>query len=58
MDYRKYVVCTKGWVNKKSPKDRVEFRKLMLKRYPTPDHWKHVQFSNEVHFGYGPEQKA
>lgn len=26
----------------------------MLKRYPAVDDWKHVRFSDEVHFGWSP----
>ena len=28
----------------------------MLQRYPNPDDWKHIQFSDLVHPGYGPSQ--
>ncbi len=27
----------------------------MLANYPTPEHWMHVRFSDEVHFGLGPK---
>jgi hypothetical protein len=29
----------------------------MLERYPEPDDWKRVRFSDEVHFGYGPQHR-
>lgn len=27
----------------------------MLRRHPDPEDWDRVRFSDEVHFGYGPE---
>lgn len=27
----------------------------MLKKYPDPEDWDRVRFSDEVHFGYGSE---
>jgi hypothetical protein len=29
----------------------------MLERYPRPKDWHHVRFSDEVHFGWGPQGK-
>jgi hypothetical protein len=29
----------------------------MLERYPRPEDWHHVRFSNKVHFGWGPQGK-
>ncbi len=29
----------------------------MLERYPNPEDWDHVRFSDEVHFGWGPQGK-
>lgn len=28
----------------------------MLSRYPTKEHWRRVRFSDEVHFGYQPQE--
>lgn len=56
MGYRQCVACRKGWCNPSTAKDRIEFAKIMLQRYPEPDDWKPVRFSDEVHFGYGPSQ--
>ena len=33
----------------------MEFARVMLKKYPKPEDWSRVRFSDEVHFGYGPE---
>jgi hypothetical protein len=30
---------------------------VMLERYPRPEDWHHVRFSDEVHFGWGPQGK-
>ena len=29
----------------------------MLEQYPDPIDWENIQFSNEVHFGWGPKHK-
>ena len=34
---------------------RMEFARVMLKKYPKAQEWSRVRFSDEVHFGYGPE---
>ncbi|KAF1987341.1 hypothetical protein K402DRAFT_412293 [Aulographum hederae CBS 113979] len=54
-DYHKCVACRRGWVSEDLAKRRVEFAKIMLSKYPNPDQWKHVRFSDEVHFGLGPQ---
>ena len=51
MDYRKCIACTRGWVNKKTAGKRLDWARYMLEKYPEPDDWKCVCFSDEVHFG-------
>ena len=36
---------------------RIEFSHKMLQLRPNPDDWKDVRFSDEVHFGLGPQRK-
>ena len=57
MDYHKCVACRRGWVSKNLAERRVEFARRMLAKYPTPEHWKKIRFSDEVHFGLGPQGK-
>ena len=57
MDYRKCVACKKGWVNEKTARDRKAWAEVMKGRYPRPEDWYRVRFSDEVHFGYGPQAK-
>jgi DNA-binding transcriptional MocR family regulator len=54
LDYRKYIVCQRGWVSPKTVVRRLEYAKVMLARYPDAEDWKRVRFSDEVHFGWGP----
>jgi hypothetical protein len=57
MDYSKCVAYQKGWVSLKTAARRLEWAIFMLKRYPSPNDWKRVRFSDEVYFGYGPQEK-
>lgn len=57
MEYHKCIACRMGWVNKKTRKDRLEYATVMLQRYPNPQDWYRVRYSEEVHFGYGPQDK-
>ena len=56
-DYHKCIACRKGWVSPRTATRRVEYAAVMLERYPTKQHWEPVRFSDEVHFGYGPQGK-
>ena len=57
MNYRKYIACKKGWVNEKIARDRKAWAQVMKERYPKPEDWCRVRFSDEVHFGYDPQGK-
>lgn len=52
-NYRRCVACRRSWVNPQHARRRVEWATTMLNRYPTPDHWKNVRFSDETHLGFG-----
>ena len=55
LDYHKCIACCKGWVSDKLGQLRKNQAATMLKRYPDPDDWKHIRFSNKVHFCLGPQ---
>jgi len=55
LDYHKCIACRRGWVSKDVRERRVEFARRMLAKYPLPEQWKRVRFSDEVHFGLGPQ---
>lgn len=57
LDYEKCIACVKGWLGEKPMERRVEYADTMLIRYPKPEDWDRVRFSDEVHFGWGPEGK-
>lgn len=53
LNYRKCVACKKFWVNERLKEKRRDWADYMLKKYPDPEDWKRVRFSDECHFGYG-----
>lgn len=55
MNYHKCIACRKGWVNESTARRRVEYATVMLNRYPESKDWYRVRFSDEVHFGWGPQ---
>ena len=57
MHYRKCIACKKGWVNEKPARDRKAWAEVMKQKYPEPEDWFRVRFSDEVHFCYGPQGK-
>ena len=44
-------------MNEKTRKLRMKWSDAMLSRYPNAEDWKRVRFSDEVHFGWGPQGK-
>lgn len=57
MDYHKCIACQKGWVSAPTAANRVRYAQEMLHKYPNKEDWHHVRFSDEVHFGWGPQGK-
>jgi len=55
LDYHKCVACQKAYVSPHLAERRKAWAKTMLERYPNPEDWKHVRFSDEVHFSLGPQ---
>ena len=57
MDYHKCIACSKGWISEKLAKKRKEWARIMLEKYPKPEDWHRVRFSDEVHWSIGAEEK-
>jgi hypothetical protein len=57
MSYHKCIACTKAWCNNSTAKHRVEWSTVTKERYPEPEDWKPVRFSDEVHWSLGPQGK-
>jgi transposase len=58
MGYRRCVACRKGFISDAIAAKRVKFATDMLTKYPNPEDWRHVRFSDEVHLGYGSEGRV
>lgn len=58
LDYRRCIACRTTWVSPRAAKRRVDFAYTMLQKYPKASDWHSVRFSDEVHFGYGPEGRS
>jgi hypothetical protein len=57
LDYHKCVACRKAWVNRYIARECVNYANLMVSRYPNKTDWRHIRFSDEVHFSLGPQGK-
>jgi len=57
MDWSKCIACTKGWVSQRHAETRKSWASVILDRYPAKENWRRVRFSDEVHWGVGPEGK-
>ncbi len=57
LHYSKCIACSKSWVSPSAARNRLRFAIEMLRKYPTPEAWRRVRFSNEVHFGLGLQGK-
>jgi hypothetical protein len=58
LHYHKCVACSKGWVSKQLAQKRKDWAEVMLQKYPDPENWRCVRFSDEVHWSVGPEGKV
>ena len=43
--------------NEKTAKDRMNWATVMLEKYPYPEDWHRVRFSDQVLVGYGTQDK-
>jgi hypothetical protein len=50
-----FVAVTKPFLDENLAELRLQWAKDMLAKYPKPEDWRHVRFSDEIHFGWGPE---
>ena len=57
-NYHKCIAYRKGWVDEVTAKKRYAFAEDMLRMRPDPADWEDVRYSDECHFGYGPNRKA
>ncbi len=57
LNYRKCIACKKGQINEKTARDRKTWAQTIKEKYPKPEDWYRVRFSDEVHFGYGLQGK-
>ncbi|KAH8799419.1 hypothetical protein F5884DRAFT_811921 [Xylogone sp. PMI_703] len=57
LNFRMCIACEKSCFLTFGRK-RIEYSRIMLERYPEPEDWWHVRFSDEVHFGWGPSGKV
>lgn len=51
LDYHKCLACQQGWQLPRSAANRVQYVQVILERYPEPEDWDCLRFSDEVHFG-------
>lgn len=52
-NYHKCLACQRGWQSPRSCANRMEYARIMLEKYPEPEDWDRVRWSDEVHFGWG-----
>ena len=57
LGYCKRLACMKGHQSEHAKANRMEWTSFMLAKYPLKEDWRHIQFSDEIHFGYGPEDQ-
>jgi hypothetical protein len=57
LHYSKCLACCNQWVSPSAAQNRLRYATEMLRKYPTPESWRRVRFSDEVHFGLGPQGK-
>lgn len=56
--FRRCQACEKKYVSPRLAERRQEWAQTMLERYPEPEDWHHVRFSDETHFSWGPQGKV
>ena len=52
-----FIAAEKPQIDERLAKLRVEWATHMLQRYPEPEDWHHVRWTDEVYFGWGPQGK-
>lgn len=51
INFRRCLECQKQYVSPRLAEQRVEYARTMVERYPQPEDWHQVRFSDEAHFG-------
>ena len=57
LKYHKGLAYQRGWQSHISKKNQVQYAELMLARYPNSKDLDRIRFSDEVHFGWGPQHQ-
>jgi hypothetical protein len=57
LDYHKCIACDKGWVSQDVRRGRRIWSQEQKALRPKEQDWFDVRFSDEVHFGLGPQRK-
>lgn len=57
-EFRRCQACQKEYVSPRLAERRQGYARVTLERYPQPEDWRHIRFSDETHFGWGPEGKV
>jgi len=58
LNLRMCIACEKKYISPRLKERREEYARTMLERYPDPEDWHHIRFSDECHFGFGPQGKC
>ncbi|KAK4119375.1 hypothetical protein N657DRAFT_626809 [Parathielavia appendiculata] len=58
MDFRMCIACSKRYTSPRLKETRVEYRRVMLEKYPDAKDWRHIKFSDACHFGWGPQGRV
>ncbi|KAL8351748.1 hypothetical protein RB601_002184 [Gaeumannomyces tritici] len=56
--FRMCLACQKSYVLPRLAQQQVEHARVMLEKYPGPQDWRHVRFSDEIYFGWGAEGRS
>ncbi len=57
LDYHFCIACDKSWISPLMKEKWIKSSRRLLHLWSNPEDWKDVQFSDEVHFGLGPQRK-
>lgn len=57
LGYGKRLACVKGHQSEHAKAKGMEWASFMKAKYPLKEDWRHVRFSDEIHFGNGPEDQ-
>ncbi|KAK6363297.1 hypothetical protein TWF730_011363 [Orbilia blumenaviensis] len=58
IQYHMCIACRVSYLTPQACRRRVEFARVMLEKYPNSEDWRRVRFSDETHFGFGPEDRV